>query len=470
MSSRSERDRSRQVQERCQRELTKLLKDDDNKYCVDCDAKGPRWASWNIGIFLCIRCAGIHRNLGVHISKVKSVNLDTWTPEQVVSLQQMGNSRARAVYEANLPDAFRRPQTDSALEAFIRAKYEHRKYVAREWVPPSPPQVNWDKEIDEEMEKQKKKKKSSSSTLSSNSIPTSEKKSNSSDVVPQLLPKPKSSASPKPGRSTPKRDSGGTADLLGTATKTPVEPTTQNSSTDDVFSSFLSAPQIPQDVKEVSDSKVSDLKSEEENFFNQPAPSEREKSKMTKDSILALYGQTPQNIGAQFSQQNSVFGTGFPQQSYPPPNPAFAQAFTNFSNQNAFMSNGTVPIANTMPQSYIGGFNQFPQPVGMPNTFNNQYPTNQNQFASLPNFSANLGNNSNQFQSTPQFQNANGAFPTNSTNGSQSFFGAQTGNNMTQQFGGMSLGQNAQPMNAFPPTQNNMPSLPGKPQPNTAWP
>jgi stromal membrane-associated protein len=45
---------------------------------------GPRWASWNLGIFLCIRCAGIHRNLGVHISKVKSVNLDSWTPEQVV--------------------------------------------------------------------------------------------------------------------------------------------------------------------------------------------------------------------------------------------------------------------------------------------------------------------------------------------------------------------------------------------------
>lgn len=44
---------------------------------------GPRWASWNLGVFLCIRCAGIHRNLGVHISKVKSVNLDTWTPEQV---------------------------------------------------------------------------------------------------------------------------------------------------------------------------------------------------------------------------------------------------------------------------------------------------------------------------------------------------------------------------------------------------
>lgn len=50
----------------------------------------------------------------------------------------MGNSKARAVYEANLPDGHRRPQTDSALEAFIRAKYEQKKYIAREWVPPTP--------------------------------------------------------------------------------------------------------------------------------------------------------------------------------------------------------------------------------------------------------------------------------------------------------------------------------------------
>lgn len=66
----------------------------------------------------------------------------------------MGNSRARAVYEANLPDGFRRPQTDSyaietcswsiigdfspfsALESFIRAKYEQRKWIAKEWIPP----------------------------------------------------------------------------------------------------------------------------------------------------------------------------------------------------------------------------------------------------------------------------------------------------------------------------------------------
>lgn len=110
-------------------------------YSSSSSLAGPRWASWNLGVFLCIRCAGIHRNLGVHITRVKSVNLDTWTPEQVVSLQQMGNSRARAVYEAQLPDGFKRPQTDAALESFIRAKYEQKKYVAKEWVPSPSPKV-----------------------------------------------------------------------------------------------------------------------------------------------------------------------------------------------------------------------------------------------------------------------------------------------------------------------------------------
>ncbi len=153
-----ERDKQKLVQDKCQQILTELLRDEDNKYCVDCDSKGspvegapiptlisifsfhtgPRWASWNLGIFLCIRCAGIHRNLGVHISRVKSVNLDSWTPEQVGSIQNMGNSKARAVYEANLPDNFSRPQTDSSLESFIRAKYEHKKYIAKEWVETTP--------------------------------------------------------------------------------------------------------------------------------------------------------------------------------------------------------------------------------------------------------------------------------------------------------------------------------------------
>ncbi|XP_060915022.1 stromal membrane-associated protein 2 [Labrus mixtus] len=115
--------------DRYQTVLNSLLALEENKFCADCESKGPRWASWNLGIFICIRCAGIHRNLGVHISKVKSVNLDQWTQEQVQCVQEMGNAKARRLYEAFLPECFQRPETDQSAEIFIRDKYDRKKYI-----------------------------------------------------------------------------------------------------------------------------------------------------------------------------------------------------------------------------------------------------------------------------------------------------------------------------------------------------
>uniref|UniRef100_A0A8K9UFR2 Arf-GAP domain-containing protein n=2 Tax=Oncorhynchus mykiss TaxID=8022 RepID=A0A8K9UFR2_ONCMY len=115
--------------DRYQTVLTSLLSLEENKFCADCKSKGPRWASWNLGIFICIRCAGIHRNLGVHISRVKSVNLDQWTQEQIQCVQEMGNAKARRLYEAFLPECFIRPETDQSAEMFIRDKYEKKKYM-----------------------------------------------------------------------------------------------------------------------------------------------------------------------------------------------------------------------------------------------------------------------------------------------------------------------------------------------------
>ena len=70
-------------QAKLKKRLEAVLKLTDNQVCADCRRRGPRWASANLGVFVCIECSGIHRNLGVHVSFVRSVNLDTWTQKQV---------------------------------------------------------------------------------------------------------------------------------------------------------------------------------------------------------------------------------------------------------------------------------------------------------------------------------------------------------------------------------------------------
>ncbi|KAI5059470.1 hypothetical protein GOP47_0025789 [Adiantum capillus-veneris] len=124
---------TKEQNDRHRKVLEGLMKLPENRECADCRSKGPRWASVNLGIFVCIQCSGIHRSLGVHISKVRSATLDTWLPEQVTFMQGMGNAKANAFWEAELPNSFKRPsETDrGGLEAFIRSKYEARRWVAR---------------------------------------------------------------------------------------------------------------------------------------------------------------------------------------------------------------------------------------------------------------------------------------------------------------------------------------------------
>ncbi|XP_066397899.1 ADP-ribosylation factor GTPase-activating protein AGD5-like [Miscanthus floridulus] len=107
--------------------LEGLLRLPENRECADCKSKGPRWASVNLGIFICMTCSGIHRSLGVHISKVRSATLDTWLPEQVAFIQSMGNEKANGYWEAELPPNYDRV----GIENFIRAKYEDKRWVPR---------------------------------------------------------------------------------------------------------------------------------------------------------------------------------------------------------------------------------------------------------------------------------------------------------------------------------------------------
>ncbi|KAJ1995366.1 Gtpase activating protein [Coemansia spiralis] len=108
--------------------LAELVKQPDNSTCADCGANGPRWASWNLGVFLCIRCGGAHRRIGTHISKVKSINLDNWTTEQIEHFRRIGNKRANAFFIPH-PDRHPPPRTDREIERYVRDKYERRLFV-----------------------------------------------------------------------------------------------------------------------------------------------------------------------------------------------------------------------------------------------------------------------------------------------------------------------------------------------------
>lgn len=233
-------------------------------------------------MFLCIRCAGIHRNLGVHISKVKSVNLDTWTPEQVACLQHMGNSKGRAVYEANLPDNFRRPQTDSSLEAFIRSKYEQKKYIAKEWVQPPMPPPAFD--IEEERRKEKEKRKPKPKLTTPEIPPPSSTASSQAAPASQLASIPRPNSSP----SVPRAPSQHSADLLSLDLSSNTEQ--PQAKVDDPFQDFLSASAVPCAPAATTPSSQS---TPVENGTTPEANTNGGRNVLTKESILSLYSTAP---------------------------------------------------------------------------------------------------------------------------------------------------------------------------------
>ncbi|KAF6235715.1 hypothetical protein HO173_005910 [Letharia columbiana] len=115
--------------ERALQELVKTIPGNDR--CADCGARNPGWASWSLGIFLCMRCASLHRKLGTHISKVKSLSMDSWSNDQVDSMRRNGNVNNNRTFN---PQSTKPPipldvdEVDAVLEKFIKQKYDQQLF------------------------------------------------------------------------------------------------------------------------------------------------------------------------------------------------------------------------------------------------------------------------------------------------------------------------------------------------------
>ncbi|XP_043923980.1 arf-GAP with dual PH domain-containing protein 2 isoform X2 [Protopterus annectens] len=117
--------------DRNKKTLMELLKMNGNRECADCSAPDPDWASFTTGVFICLNCSGIHRNLP-SVSRVKSVRLDFWDDDLVEFMRENGNPKAKSIYEAKVPPFYYKPRAEDCLvlrEQWIRAKYEREEFT-----------------------------------------------------------------------------------------------------------------------------------------------------------------------------------------------------------------------------------------------------------------------------------------------------------------------------------------------------
>jgi len=379
--------------------LDDCLKQPGNKLCADCGSKQPRWASTNIGVFICIRCSGIHRNLGVHISKVKSVSLDAWPLDLAEHIQSLGNEAVNASYEATLPSG-RKPTEETGnyeTENFIRDKYANKKWYR-----------------DDSQKRRKKKHGSKKPVKESSSSGSGSSGSDTDDDKPRREEKPKreeakktkprskkgakprgSTSKPSKPEKTEKPEKAERSERPERQEKAVEKPRSESrSQSSGIFGADFDAQfQSLQVNDKEEDAKFGDFtdfkssqkptmtkSSEFESFFSEPAPSKPQaaaaptqpnvsalevqesssNSKPAKDAIMALFAQptsTPRGYsGYDMQMQNNAY----PPQPQVYQQPGFMYAYPGHAGPYSQM-----PPMGGMPQGMV----QYPAQYGRPASF-----------------------------------------------------------------------------------------------------
>lgn len=120
--------------ELCRNIIGNVFRLPGNDCCVDCGSRNDvTWFSTNFGVLLCIQCSGIHRDMGVHVSRVHSLTLDHMSTSQLLLPAHMSNTAFNRVFEATCIDSSEcKIGPNASMEqrcAFIRAKYVQRRFV-----------------------------------------------------------------------------------------------------------------------------------------------------------------------------------------------------------------------------------------------------------------------------------------------------------------------------------------------------
>ncbi|KAI9581162.1 hypothetical protein GQX74_011702 [Glossina fuscipes] len=115
-----------------------FLKIPGNAVCCDCRGSDPRWASINLGITLCIECSGVHRSLGVHYSKVRSLTLDAWETENIKVMMELGNEVVNRIYEARIGENCELKAATENCDITVREAWIKAKYVEKRFACPMP--------------------------------------------------------------------------------------------------------------------------------------------------------------------------------------------------------------------------------------------------------------------------------------------------------------------------------------------